>query len=401
MNKTHVSARRRHPFLTVFLKEVKENLRDRRTLISAFLTGPLLGPLLLVMLINVTLNRELDKAEQPLPVPVIGASHAPHLLDALRAGGIVPGPAVADPSQAVARQDADVVLRIAPGYGKAWRKGERVQVELFYDSSRRDTGAAVERVSKLIEAYAKQQGAMRLLARGLSPTTAWPLQVARRDQATPQSRAVLLFAMLPYFFIITLFMGGMYLAIDLTAGERERQSLEPLFANPVARWKILCGKLAAICLFSIIALLITLLAFAAVGHFIPAEKIGMELDLGLHFAVYVLLLMLPLVLLLAALQSMVAAFAKSYREAQTYLTLLMLVPGIPSLLLSLFPIKTQSWMYAVPVLGQNLGIMQLLRGDGVSADQLGLCLAGSALAALLAVQATILLYRSEKLAISG
>ena len=393
--------RRGRAFLTVFLKEVTENLRDRRTLMSAFLTGPLLGPLLFVMLINIALNRELDKAEKPLPVPVIGAEYAPNLVDALKAGGVVPGAAVADPQQTVRKQDADVVLRIAPGYGKAWRQGESVQVELFYDSSQREANTSVDRVTKLVEGYARQQGAMRLVARGLSPSTAWPLQVARRDQATPQSRAVLMFAMLPYFFVITIFMGGMYLAIDLTAGERERQSLEPLFANPVPRWKILCGKLAAICTFSTASLLITLVAFGVVGQFIPAEKIGMELDLGLHFATYVLLLMLPLVLLLSALQSMVAAFAKSYREAQTYISLLMLVPLIPSALLSFMPIKAQAWMYAIPLLGQNLGIMQLLRGDGVTGEQLGLCLAGSLAAALIAVLVTIQLYRSEKLAISA
>jgi sodium transport system permease protein len=212
---------------------------------------------------------------------------------------------------------------------------------------------------------------------------------------------VLMFAMLPYFLVITIFMGGMYLAIDLTAGERERQSLEPLFANPVPRWKILCGKLGAICVFSTVSLLISLLAFAVIGQFIPAEKIGMELDFGLHFASLVLLLMLPLVVLLAVLQSMVAAFAKSYREAQTYISLLMLVPLIPTALLSFLPVKAVAWMYAVPLLGQNLGIMQLLRGDGVSAQQIGLCLLGSLLAALVAVLATIQLYRSEKLAISA
>ncbi|MEO6926821.1 MAG: ABC transporter permease [Rhodanobacter sp.] len=392
---------RSRAILTVFLKEVRENLRDRRTLMSAFLTGPLLGPLVFVMLINFTLNRELDKADMPLPVPVIGAAYAPNLIGALKAGGVVPGAAVANPAQTVRQQDADVVLRIAADYGKAWRQGEPVQVEMFYDSSRRDGNASVERVTRLVENYARQQGALRLVARGLSPGTAWPLQVAKRDQATPQSRAVLLFAMLPYFFVITIFMGGMYLAIDLTAGERERQSLEPLFANPVARWKILCGKLAAICVFSTVSLLITLLAFAVVGRFIPAEKIGMELDLGIHFASRVLLLMLPLVLLLSALQSMVAAFAKSYREAQTYISLLMLVPLIPTALLSFMPIKAHAWMYAVPLLGQNLGITQLLRGDGVSGEQMVLCLAGSTVAALLAVMATIQLYRSERLAISA
>jgi sodium transport system permease protein len=398
---TRVSIGRTRAFVTVFLKEVKENLRDRRTLTSAFLTGPLLGPIILVMLLNITLNREFDKAEKPLPVPVIGAVYAPNLIAALKVDGIVPKPPIANPELAVRKQDADVVLRISPDYGNAWRKGEPVQVELIYDSSQRDANTAVARVSQLVETYARQQGAMRLVARGLSPGTAWPVIAAKRDQATAQARAALMFSILPYFFVLTVFMGGMYLAIDLTAGERERQSLEPLFANPVPRWKILAGKLAAICVFSAASLLISLAAFAVVGRFLPTEKLGMELDLGLNFASRVLLLMLPLIVLLAALQSLVAAFAKSYREAQTYVSLLMFVPVIPSILLSTMPIKAQAWMYAVPLLGQHLGIMQLLRGDGVDAQQLGLCLLGSLVAAALGVLVTARLYQSERLAISG
>lgn len=392
---------RTRAFLTVYLKEVRENLRDRRTIMSAFLTGPLLGPIIMVMLLNITLNRQLDKAEKPLPVPVAGAEYAPNLINALKAQGIVPKPPIANPELAVRKQDADVVLRISPDYATAWRKGEAVQVELIYDSSQRDANAAVDRLSQVVETYARQQGAMRLVSRGLSPSTAWPVVAARRDQATAQARAALVFSILPYFFVLTVFMGGMYLAIDLTAGERERQSLEPLFANPVARWKILAGKLAAICTFSAISLLISLLAFAVVGRFIPTEKLGMELDLGLRFSGQVLLLMLPLIVLLASLQSMVAAFAKSYREAQTYVSLLMFVPVLPSILLSTMPIKAQEWMYAVPLLGQHLGIMQLLRGDGVTADQFGLCLAGSLVASVVGVLATAHLYQSERLAISG
>ncbi len=401
MNTVTSTVGRSRAFLTVFLKEVKENLRDRRTLMSAFLTGPLLGPIMLVMLLNITLNREFDKAEKPLPVPVIGAQYAPNLINAMKASGIVPKAAIANPEMAVRKQDADVVLRISPDYAKAWRKGEPVQVELIYDSSQRDANTAVERVSQLVEGYARQQGAMRLVARGLSPGTAWPVIAAKRDQATAQARGALVFSILPYFFVLTIFMGGMYLAIDLTAGERERQSLEPLFANPVARWKILAGKLAAICAFSTASLLISLTAFGVIGRFIPAEKLGMELDLGLRFGSQVLLLLVPLILLLAALQSMVAAFAKSYREAQTYLSLLLLVPAIPSAVLSTMPVKAQGWMYTVPLLGQHLGIVQLLRGDGVTSQQVMLCLAGSLAAAAVAVLATARLYQSERLAISG
>jgi sodium transport system permease protein len=353
------------------------------------------------MLISFTVNRELDKAEQPLQVPVIGAQYAPNLIGALKAGGVVPRPAVADPEQAVRDQDADLVLRISAAYPKAWRKGEPVQVELIYDSSQRDSDTPVRRVSKLVETYSRQQGAMRLVARGLSPALASPVIVAKRDQATAQSRAVLMFNMLPYLFVLTIFVGGMYLAIDLTAGERERQSLEPLFANPVPRWKIFLGKLAAISAFSTASLVICLVAFGVVGRFIPTEKLGMELDLGWSFALHVLLLQLPLIVLLAALQSMVAAFAKSYREAQTYLSLLLMLPLIPSVALMILPIKPQNWMYAVPLLGQHLGILDLVRGEGVGSVPLLLCLAGTSLLALLVALVTMQLYRSERLAISG
>ena len=401
MSVANHSNRRGQAILTVFVKEVRENLRDRRTLISAFVTGPLLGPLLFVILVGVMVNQQVDRAEQPLPVPVTGAQYAPHVIDALKAGGIVPKPGVASPEQAVRDQDADVVVRISPDYPQAWRKGEPVQVEVFFDSSRRDAATSVERVTQLIDNYGRQQGALRLLARGLSPTLATPVVVAQRDQATAQSRAVLLFNILPYFFILTIIMGGMYLAIDLTAGERERQSLEPLFANPVPRWQILGGKLLAIAAFSAASLVLCLLAFTVAGRFVPADKLGMEVDLGWHFAGFVLLVQCPMVALFAALQSLVAAFAKSFREAQTYLSLLMMVPIIPSVLLMVLPVKPRDWMYLVPLLGQHLCVLDLLRGNDIGAGRIALCLSGTAMAALVAIAVTAQLYRSEKLAISA
>ena len=304
-------------FTTVYWKEVRENLRDRRTLINALITGPLLGPVMFIMLMNVMINQQLSKSDRPLSVPVIGADLAPNLVGALRSAGIDAAPALADAETAVREQRADVVVRIAPAYAKAWSEGQAVQVELIYDSSRRDASTPVARVRNAVESYGKREGAMRLIARGMSPTTAWPVQVAERDQATSQSRSALMFSFLPYFFVLTVFLGGMYLAIDLTAGERERQSLEPLFVNPVSRWKILAGKLGAICSFSVVSLLLSVAAFATAPWFIPTDKLGIALDLGFRFGAQVVLLMLPLILLLAALQSLVSAFAKSYREAQT------------------------------------------------------------------------------------
>jgi sodium transport system permease protein len=310
-------------------------------------------------------------------------------------------PAPDDPERAVREQDADVVLRIPPRFAEAWAKGEPAEVELVFDASQREAGSSVERLRGLLENYTARTGALRLLARGLSPTLLHGVVIAERDQSTPQSRSGVLFAMLPYFFILGVFIGGMALAIDTTAGERERQSLEPLLANPVPRWQILTGKLAATTSFALATLLLGILAFAAVGQFLPTERINMHFEIGPGFVVRVLFVMLPLGILLAALQTLVAAFAKSYREAQTYLSLLMFVPVVPTLILSVLPIPTRFWMYAVPLLGQQTVITRLLRGDAVPGVGLVVDFAATALAAVLACVVTARVYQSERLAISA
>jgi sodium transport system permease protein len=387
--------------ITVFLKEIRENLRDRRTVLNTLLTGPLLAPVLFVLLINAAVTRSIEKAEKPLPVPVAGAAHAPNLIAALERHGVEIKDAPADPERAVREGDVDVVLRIPPNYAKAWAAGEPAQVELIHDQSQRDAQGSVARLRAMLEGEAQRTGALRLIARGITPTLLRPLLVADRDQSTAQARSGTMFGMLPYFFILGVFIGGMALAIDTTAGERERQSLEPLFVNPVGRGTLLAGKLGATCAFAFTTLLLSIVAFSIAGQFLPTEKLGMSLEIGPRFALLTLFVMLPLVIVLASLQTLAAAFAKSYREAQTYLSLLMFVPVVPTLMLSLFPLKTQTWMYAVPLMGQQVTITRLLRGDVVAPFELALCFACTALAALLVYLVTTRIYRSERLAISG
>ena len=387
--------------LIVFCKEVRENLRDRRTVINTMITGPLFAPLIFVLSINTIVSRELDKAERPLTLPVIGAEHAPNLIEALKQQRVEIKPGPADAERAVREQDADVVLRIPQKYAEDWNKGQPAQVEIVYDESQRDAGSSVNRLRTMLENYGQRSGALRLLARGLSPAVMRPLVVAERDQSTPQGRSGLMFSMLPYFFILGAFIGGMALAIDTTAGERERQSLEPLLANPVPRGQILADKLAATTAFAVTTVMLSIIAFSVAGHFMPTERIGMVLQIGPRFLASTLFVMLPLAMLLASLQTMVAAFARSYREAQTYLSLLMFVPVIPTLMLSILPIKAKLWMFAVPLMGQQVAISRLLRGDAVAPGALLLCFVCTAAAALIVYFVTSRIYHSERLAISA
>ncbi len=333
-------------------------------------------------------------------MPVIGAERAPNLVEALKQNGIIVKQAIADPERAVREQEADLVLRIPETYVESWNKGEPAQVELIYDESQRDAQGSVSRLRAILDAYAQRTTTMRVLARGLSPTILRPLVVADRDQSTAQARGGMMFSMLPYFFILGAFVGGMALAIDTTAGERERQSLEPLFANPVARSKILLGKLGATGAFALTTLLLSIIAFSFAGQFMPTEKLGMTLSIGPHFALLTLVTMVPLVFLISTLQTLAAAFARTFREAQTYLSLLMFVPAVPTLLMSVFPFKTETWMYAVPLVGQQVTITRLMRGEMVTGSEIALCFASTSLAAVLVYFVTARIYQGERLAIS-
>jgi sodium transport system permease protein len=385
----------------VFLKEVVENLRDRKTVINALVMGPLLGPIFFAFMMGFMINKQLDNAEKPLQVPVIGAERAPNLVDWLRGQGVEVQAAPANAEAAIRDRAAKVVLIVPASYPEFWRKGQTAQLEVLYDSSDQDSRAPVARLSGLLDGYGRQQSALRVSARGLHPALMQPVVVAERDLASRQQRAGQLLGFLPYLLVIGAFLGGMYLAIDTTAGERERQSLEPLLANPATRAQIVLGKLGATFAFAMTSMMLSLVAFAFAFQYIPLERLGMNVDFGAGMIVRAGLLMVPLVMVFAALQTIVAAYAKSYREAQTYLSLLMLLPMIPSVILMINPMKTELWMAAVPLLSQNVLIMALARGETVELARFALSFGVSLVLAALLVWVAVRIYHREQLAVSA
>lgn len=387
--------------LVVFLKESRESLRDRRVLLNALLLGPLLGPLLFVVLLRVTVAHEQQQAERPLPVAVVGAERAPNLVAALEQQGLQVLAPLGDVEAAVRAQRLDLALRISDSYAEDWQAGRPAQVELIYDSSRSEAGSRLQRLRGMLESYSRRNAAMRLMVRGLVPTLGGALVLAARDQATPQGKGALLFTMLPYFLILSTFLGGMWLAIDSTAGERERASLEPLLVNPVPREQILGGKVLATCAFSLASLSLSLLAFMVAGYFLPTRELGMSVSLGPAVIGAILPVMIPLVVLLVIAQILVTTFARTTREAQTYLSLLQVLLVIPSVVLSVLPIKPQLWMYSVPLLSQQLTIVQLLRAETPASMSLVLGPLVTVLAAALAFWFARRNYHSERLAITA
>lgn len=388
------------PAVTVFLKEVLENLRDRKTVINALVMAPLMGPVFFALMMGFMINKQLSEAEKPLEIPVIGAEHAPNLVAWLQRQSVQVLPAPIDAETALRERKVKAVLRIPASYPLRWQAGETAKVEILLDSSDQDSGTSVRRLDELLRGYQREQAALRLTARGLDPGLMAPVMVAQRDFASNRQRAGQLLSFLPYLLVIGAFVGGMYLAIDTTAGERERQSLEPLLINPASRTEIVLGKLGATFGFAMTSMMLSLVAFAITFPMIPLEKLGMKVDFGPSLILRSGLLMLPLVMCFGALQTLVAAYAKSYREAQTWLSMLMLLPMIPSVVLMMSPQRPGLWAMAVPLLSQNVLVMELARGEVVSLLRFALSFSSSLLLAAMLIMVTVRIYRREQLAVA-
>lgn len=388
--------------LTVWAKELIDTFRDRRTVLTSLLMGPLLGPLLLAGMLSMMVSQQVDRAERRLELPVAGAEHAPNLVAWLGQQGVDVEAAPADVERAIRRQDLDFVLVVSPDFAEDWRANRPALVEIVHDASRaQQTGVTISRVRGLLARYGAEIGAMRLVARGVHPAVSSPLAVAERDLSTPESRSGMMLSFLPYILILGAFLGAMHVAMDSTAGERERQSLEPLLATPAARAAIMSGKLAAAASFALIALALTLAAIVVAFPWMPTDQIGMKIDLGIVSALKMFAVLVPIALFGAALLTLISAFAKSYKEAQSYTSLLLLLPMIPTMVLLVNPVKTEAWMLAVPFLGQNQMIMKLVRGETVGLVEWAIAIgAGLALAGLVWAMAARL-YQREQLAISA
>jgi sodium transport system permease protein len=383
---------------TVMMKELLDLVRDRRTFAIALLMGPLLMPALMLGMGKLVSNRINTQMEKPLEVPVVGASNAPNLVAWLQGQNIVVKPAPADPDEAIRSQKEDVILRIDGKFGEQWRGSIPAVVEILHDSSRQDADIPVERLRNLLDGYGSNVGALRLVARGIAPTTAQPLRVSDRELATPEALRGQVLSFLPYFLILFSFLGGAYLVIDATAGERERNSLEPLLATPARRAVIMSGKILAACVLGVFSITLTLAAFKLSFQF---QQMGIKLDVSMSAIACILLVLLPMIMIGTCLLTLIAAGAKSVKEAQSYMSLLMMLPLLPTMILLVNPVKNQLWMLTVPFLAQNQMILKLVRSEAISMEEWAAYLAAGFATALLLWWLAARRYHQERLAISA
>jgi sodium transport system permease protein len=379
-----------HAVLTVFAKEFRENLRERRTLFSALLLGPLLGPLLFAGALSLRLERGAEEGERPVALAVAHGERAPNLIGFLRQYDV--RVTAVDYDDAAARAAvhggrAQQVLIVSADYAAHLAAGTPAPLSLYADASDIAAAGDITRVRALIQQYAGLIARLRSAARGIDPLTLAPIALQDIDVSTPATRSVLVLGTLTYLILLTMLLGGMYLAIDATAGERERGSLEALLTLPVRREALIFGKILATCAYMTLSLTITVSAFAILLRFTGLERFGMSVNFGPAVALRVILYCLPLVPLGAALMTIVAACTRSYREAQTWLGLVLLVPTLPLAFAALLGLRPRLALMAVPSLSQHFLITSLLRAEPLPAADVAVSagvtlLLGGALVAL-------------------
>jgi sodium transport system permease protein len=388
------------PISAVIRKEITENFRDRRTLISALLMGPLFGPILFAFVINLSLKQQLGNEGEPLDLPVIGQQYAPNLIAYLGSQNIK---VIDAPENRAAAIDGvrngrhDVVIIIPESFGDDLSAAVAATVEVVTDQSNTTADRESRRAIRALSEYSQELASMRLSARGVSPGVMRPLNIDMVDVSTPSGRSAMLLGMLSYFFLFALLTGGMNLAIDATAGERERGSLEPLLCLPVERNQLIFGKILAACFFMALSCSLSLTAFAVVLRFLPLEELGMTPNFGPKTVLFAFLLLLPFTLLGASLMTLVASFTRSYKEAQTWVSAVLLAPTLPILVVSILQLRPTTELMLIPSLSQHLLLVGMIKNEPVNLLHLAVSVAGTLVAGGLAAWLCARLYRRESL----
>lgn len=385
-------------FTAIFRKEVIDSLRDKRSLMMLAMFV-FIYPLIMWSTLNNVINKATKADRETNEVVVIGASQAPTLMQQFKQQGIT----------VLERDDMDeaaitallkerkqaAVVRIPASFGKSYQELRPAEIELWSDSAA-DQRSKLERVTQVLNGYATSIAQSRLLAHGVSPAVLRPVQVQEYDTATSASRSGKIIGAIFGIFFVATFYFCLNLAIDTTAGERERKSLEILLAQPVKPLELIAGKWLAGALICAVGLSLEL----AVGHFVlksmPLEEISLSWRLGLPSLLLLIVTALPLCLFASAFEIALAMNSKSFKEAQTAVSFALLLPLIPVIVVPMLDLNTQQWMYAVPVLAEQTLMLELAKGNAVAPSAF-LTTAGVSLAlALLSVAFASWKLKSEK-----
>ncbi len=368
----------------VFVKELVDALRDRRTLLMVVLSSVAIGPAILVALSFMIAGIE-ERAEAR-EIHVIGIEHAPTLRNFLERQTYAIKPAPADfERQLVARSFGDPVVIVPSSFESDLAEGLAPLIVIVGASANPRAQGGVGRITRLLQGFNQEHATLRLALRGVAPSLLQAIQLEERDLADRRSRAAQLTSMLPFFVLMAVLYGALNAALDTTAGERERGSLEPLLMNPASRAALVLGKWGAVAGVGMLIAVLSCLSFLPAQWLLRSETLAAMFQFGVREAMLFLALLLPLAAALSALLMAVAIRCKTFKEAQANNTVVILV-------ISLLPLVTvfnqegeKPWHLWLPALAQITLMGRVLKGEAMDAADLLLPLGVAAALTLLCV----------------
>ena len=356
--------------LAILRKELTDMFRDRRTAMVTLLSSILAGPIFLLLIFNLIASQA-ERARE-LTLPVIGARYAPAVVAYLERQQVKVTQAPDDYDARIRGGDLDVVLIIDDAFATDVARGKPATVRLVFDRSRERARASIEQAESLLRGYNRLWGEQRLMLRGVTSSVANPLRIESDDVATPQQSGALVLFLVAYYGLFASVMGGMAVALDTTAGERERQSLEPLLMTPARPGEIVVGKWLAVCVFDALVVALTLTGFYLTLAFAPLPPVGVPFLFGVREFGRFLLVLVPMILMLPAILLYVGSRARAYKEAQANVSVLLFVVSLIPLVQLFMQRKEPSWIMLVPVSAQYSLLNTSLRGEAPALAQLAM-----------------------------
>ena len=357
--------------MIVYRKELKDMLRDRRTIFSSLVFPLVLFPLMTVGFQTLAEKSVQKVKQQPARMMLLGEVHAPALAQKIREAE---GFEVVAPAADYAQQISDKKLRIAvefpPGFETKATEGssEPPALIIYYYTAELRSEAAARRIEEVVRAYRDDVVEQRLTRRGVSPAILKPVETKRENAAQPEKvGGAKLAGLLPYFIILLSLMGAVHPAIDLTAGEKERGTMETILASGVGRREIVAGKFLLVLTIAIVTATLSILSFVITMQF--SQTYMKEMTRGYAFAispkavVSVFLVVLPLVIFFSGTLLALSLTAKSYKEAQNHIGPLMLAAILPAMVGILPGIELNAKLALIPILNVSLLMKEILTGN--------------------------------------
>jgi sodium transport system permease protein len=348
----------------IFRKELVDSLRDRRTIMTMLFTGIAMGPIALVMMANYVAGME-EKSAAKI-VLVDGIEHAPQLANFFARNGITPKPAPPGYAADIAKGTLQEAVVVVPkDFTEKYNSAQTVDVRLLFDDSRNGSAPSLRLAETALRGFSREAGIVRAIERGISPQLLQAVNVERVNTATPKQQAAFLLFLIPMFGLLAAVIGSLSVALDTTAGERERGSLEPLLMNPSPISALVVGKWSMVALFGSSVVLLTFAGFAIATRFVTSDKLATLFAFGLPQFVRFALVAVPFACMVGAVLMLIATFGRTYKEAQTYASYVALVVNFVPLITIFITITEATWQLFVPALAQQLVMSRILRGEAV------------------------------------